>query len=475
MMRVAGLAAALACLALFVASLATHAATAGISYDEAWNASVAKNLADGRGFASTYHERVPFDPEVTTGPVVLLPLAGAIRLFGHGALVPPIAATVENLLLLALLAWAVWSAGGERRAARTAAMVAAWALFSTGPRHWLWYRPLGEVEGALLLVAGTLLLFSPGKRRAAAGALLLGLAPLAKAICLLGLLLPSLAWLRRRAAPDLPRWLVPALAAAPPLLWLAFAAASLGRALPAHVAAELSHLASIGAPRADLTRHLAALPRYLGGWLGGALLVALAIACLHARRTLAERLEPAAAALLGTGALFLAWWLALEPRADLRHLAVGFLCAVSGAALAIPALARSRLVLAAALALAAARAPLLVRSIPVEITPTRAQVAEVTSRLAAVERDPRALLVGWRWWAPRAFEYTLDGGLHFRDAARLTPADVAGRDLYLVRSVDFWNRERDPAADRWAAECERETLFAVGEFRVSRCPRLPDQ
>jgi hypothetical protein len=475
--RGAAAAAGLACVALFVASLATHCAKVGLSYDEGFNAAVAKNIATGFGWASSYHERIRFDPEVSSGPVVLLPLACAIRIFGHESAVPPWAATVENLAFLAALALVAFGARDERRTARVLSLLAAWALFSTGPRHWLWYRPLGEVPGALLLVAGTLLALDPRGRRRMAGALLLGLAPLAKAICILGLVFPSVAWLRARRAPEDPApWKLLAICAAPSLAWLAFVAASLGRAFPSHVAAELSWLSAQGASHSPLAAHFAALPRYLGGWIEMSLIAALAIAWLVARRTVGETSEPAARLLLGTGALVLAWWILFERRADLRHLAVGFFCAVSGVALALPAIAaRSRFVLVAAIALAAARVPRLATSLTVEETPTRADVEETTRALAGLERDPGTLLVGWRWWVGRAFEYTLDGSLHFRDASRLGAADLAGRTLYLVRSTDFWNREHDPAADRWAAECERNLIFSRGEFRVSRCERLPNQ
>ena len=65
--------------AFAVVSLAWHGMAAPLDYDEAYNLQVVDNLANGTGYASygALRDEGPwaFDPNITTGPVILLPLA----------------------------------------------------------------------------------------------------------------------------------------------------------------------------------------------------------------------------------------------------------------------------------------------------------------------------------------------------------------------------------------------------------------
>ena len=64
-----------------------QAFTMSIQYDDAHNANVAKNLAMGFGYSTSYHEIVPFNPEASTGPVVLI--ARTKRVLQLGAVTGP--------------------------------------------------------------------------------------------------------------------------------------------------------------------------------------------------------------------------------------------------------------------------------------------------------------------------------------------------------------------------------------------------
>src|SRR5260370_41367738 len=98
---------ALACLVALAQFHVRQIVTSSIKYDDAHNANVAKNLAFGSGYSTSYHEIVPFDPYASTGPVVLLPSAAFVRLFGYRYWVPTFSIVVciwvTQALVLCLL------------------------------------------------------------------------------------------------------------------------------------------------------------------------------------------------------------------------------------------------------------------------------------------------------------------------------------------------------------------------------------
>ena len=71
-----------------------------IDYDEAFNASVAKSLATGYGYSTPYPVRTVFDPYITTGPGLLLPIAVAVFLKPNTYYAPGLMAGIVNAGLL---------------------------------------------------------------------------------------------------------------------------------------------------------------------------------------------------------------------------------------------------------------------------------------------------------------------------------------------------------------------------------------
>ncbi len=190
-----------ACFALAAAALAFHillVASAAVVQgpccaDDAGFASVAKNLATGGGYATNiqvtaleYRAR-PFDPNITTGPTVILPAAGLIALFGNRPWVP--GATVILLWSMPLLACGYLA---RRRLATVPTTVAAAVciglVYATFSQHFeQWYALLGELPAAGLLVLA-IAIWATGRRStssAAAVGCLLGLACLAKLLAAL--------------------------------------------------------------------------------------------------------------------------------------------------------------------------------------------------------------------------------------------------------------------------------------------------
>ncbi|MDR2321954.1 MAG: hypothetical protein LBE60_09940 [Microbacterium sp.] len=205
--------------------------------DEAFNLTVPRNLVAGLGYASdgalSGSTLTPFDPRISTGPVVLLPVAGVLALGADpviGARLVPLAYWVLLLIGLGVL--------GRRLSGRYGALIAV-ALplaFNTADSVSPIQGPadlLGEIAAAALIVWALIVL----PRRAWLAGLLLGLAVQAKLIALLALpafavalfLLTPTAPFRRRFGATLRRAILPlVLVAAPTMLMELIALVSLG-------------------------------------------------------------------------------------------------------------------------------------------------------------------------------------------------------------------------------------------------------
>ncbi|BDZ39237.1 hypothetical protein [Microbacterium suwonense] len=215
-----------------------HSLGARLWEDEAFNLTVPRNLLAGLGYASdgalSGSTITLFDPRISTGPTVLLPVA-AVLAFGAdpviGARMVPLAFWVALIAGLAVL--------GRRTAGLWAALVAAAVplafngLGSVSPIQ----GPtdlLGEIPAAALLVWALVVL----PRRAWLAGLLVGLAVQAKLIALLALpgfavalwvLAPGRGW--QRIVQTLKRsWLPLVLVGTPTLLVEIAALVSMGPA-----------------------------------------------------------------------------------------------------------------------------------------------------------------------------------------------------------------------------------------------------
>lgn len=74
-----------------------------LKYDDSYNATVAKNIAFGYGYVSSYNGIVLFPPSVTVGVSLLLPVALAIKLFSNQYWVPSVTTSLVFLLLLLIV------------------------------------------------------------------------------------------------------------------------------------------------------------------------------------------------------------------------------------------------------------------------------------------------------------------------------------------------------------------------------------
>ena len=144
--------------------------------DDAFMAVAAKNLAAGHGYATSLPSPAGsglhlFDPALSTGPTLVLPATGIIKVFGVTPWAPGLATALVTTALLMLIAFVLGRWVGSIRALwYIAVMLTLMYTLTAGSRFANWYSLLGEVPAAMLTVLGVaLFVWRPGKRRAHGG------------------------------------------------------------------------------------------------------------------------------------------------------------------------------------------------------------------------------------------------------------------------------------------------------------------
>lgn len=173
--------------AWFFAAILMAAPQAELGFDPAYHASVAKSFALGQGWATHYEHTVPFNPDVTTGPTLLLPAALLIRVFGPALWVPAVSAALTHLTLFALILWRLRRFCPDRALALAATLCILFVLYA---QTW-WVSLTADFAVLLLLVLTSLLVVEapddpPSRTRPIAAGLSLGAALLAKSLAWFG-------------------------------------------------------------------------------------------------------------------------------------------------------------------------------------------------------------------------------------------------------------------------------------------------
>lgn len=127
--------------------------------DDAYFASIAKNFAKGMGYGTSFHSDgiKLFDPEIGTGPTVILPASLSIFLFGNNAAVPGLTSVVIwSILFIAIYRLLIRSFNPKRVNASAALfLLLVYLVFPFHYEHW--FTLLGEVPAALFLILGILI------------------------------------------------------------------------------------------------------------------------------------------------------------------------------------------------------------------------------------------------------------------------------------------------------------------------------
>jgi 4-amino-4-deoxy-L-arabinose transferase-like glycosyltransferase len=323
---------------------------APLGFDETYVAQAPWNLVQGNGYATfdccdTGGLR-PFDPLISTGPVVLLPIAASFLIFGIG-IVQLRWMMVPFYALLVIAAWAF----GFKIAGRWVGLLSAVAVLALNLRYdfpqtvvWGVTDGLGEIPAAAFLLLAVLLL---PRTRTGAG-IAVGLAALCKLVALIAVpafvvaivLLPALVGWRAKVRAVV---VFGALVALPSILWEVVKFISVG--WPAYIDVVKNYLFFVmgsgsgietrGDPSNIGSRAINMLEVWFVPWqLGMLVLLALgALGILGFRRRRALLANPdsrtelttMSIAALGTIVLFLIWWVAISSSFFTRHAFPGLL------------------------------------------------------------------------------------------------------------------------------------------------------
>lgn len=86
-------------------SIAYHRAP---QQDDAMFAAVVKNFLQGEGWTTNYGEKIPFNPDLTAGPALLLPAAPLMAMFGNQTWVPAMTGALVNIGLSLLILYQLY-------------------------------------------------------------------------------------------------------------------------------------------------------------------------------------------------------------------------------------------------------------------------------------------------------------------------------------------------------------------------------
>lgn len=509
----AGRLALVACAAVLLQFHARQIVTASVLYDDAFIASVAKNVALGLGYGTSYNGFDLFDPEISTGPVIVLPAALMMRALGNAYWVPNLAITLAIWLSLGLLLWRFRrDVPGLPRAVPGITVLVGIIFFATNE-----FGLLGDLPAALLVgVSFAMYAGAPpaGRARGVMAGAMFGAAIYAKLT--VALALPAIAAITLhdvlsshrvsagRAAPfKRTGWFLAGLLL-PACLWQVYQLSAVSWSASAWMAVKarevaflagsqslsgIGHLRGaaswLGQVSANVPGNLGALSSYFGSlWVLLPGLAGLAVAATaRGRSSSVNRM----ASLLGCAVVFhLAWWLVVSPTGWYRHLLPGIVYAIMLAAVLLGAAAAisPRRALAGAAGCLLSIALLLPAWYPqagdfarvftpdVSREPRLEALLKTRDTVDTLSRDPSVLLMGCGWWVARDLEYVLPASNNFRDCFRLTPADTSGKRLLLVRNEIFNRPVHEPLA-RYQRNCDRAVVYRREPFVISECSGLP--
>jgi len=458
----------LICFWFFAATLCAAFRTE-LGFDPAYHANVAKSFSLGQGWATHYERSFPFNPDVTTGPTLLLPAAAMIAVFGNALWVPAVTAACVHLAIFLLILLRLRRFGLNQTFG--AVLCVALTLYA----HTWWLSLTADFVVALLLILACVLLVEPDPnagsesrlRRCFAAGVCVGLALLAKALAwfgVIGLALYGLvAFVRgarsRREALGAAVVVLGLIAAVLP--WKLYEAASL-RTMPAEQRAERAEYASeflrtqgsgiaeweTASSRIDLLadnlkRNADVLARDfeqrygLPGWTGIVAMTGLLLFTFFLMRQPPDPLRRLLLMLGLIGSAQAAWFLLLSQSWSAKYALAPTLLAIVVLCLASARTGRLRYLIAPA-ALVLVLQPSNVARYQASLLRFDTQQSAYTRDLAStrdyLQRTPLNVpLAGCGWvFAPWETEYALPGVGHFRDCRRLIREALAFDDAYYL-------------------------------------------
>lgn len=471
--------------------------------DDGVNAAVAKNLANGIGYCTSFGEIICFDPRVTTGPTLVLPAALAIKIFGNLSWVPGSVTYLATILLLSLFLW-LFLGRSEGRLEESKvgryfqALCLGFAVLliflvigdeSSNSGEYVFARGftklVGEFPAILMFIIGSWVL-RRGKVSSSTelswGGLFLGLAVLTKFIMALPvavflfLTFPSVSDIRSAGFLK-----IATLAALPLLVFETYKITSLGIFNYFKLKLDEAHFTSQGASGVSGAGHISVIlsnlsnntvtfVKHFGGYSVVLLFVFLYFLTLG-RQFLRQKNGKYYFAASIAGFSIVCWWLALSPTGWVRHLFPGIVPIAILLAMMILEQWKSlsskvKVILVLFLAFYMFQSPPIVQKFKEAYHSPR--LAQYEATLDFLEKQPHAKFIGCGMWLSYDLEYGLSKANNFSNCLEKDQKSIDEKEIFLVRS-EYWNWEHNPRIDEITSRCEKDLLFENGPFRVSKC------
>ena len=464
--------------------------------DDALNATAAKNLAFGYGYSTSLDHNypygvtgiVPFSWAIQTGPVLILPAAVFIGIFGNEFWVPGLVTAVAAALFLIAIGLTQLQWAPPLAFAYMLLLVFLLYLV-TLPLFHQWYVLMGEIPAALLCILAASIFVGaskPGPSRVALASFLFGLAVMTKYLAVLGYF-PLLLWLfidvitgKSSIGKAAGLALISIVCLLIPFslfeLWSAIELGSVryverwATFFPTFVA--LSGAGSFGDEILyRVVSYSSLFQKVFGVPLWGIVASSSGVAIVM---VIVSRVRPAAslALFLYIGCMIhLTWWTFISQRNEPRYVLIGLILYCASAATV--AYARPN-------AVALGLSLLIISSQPIQSERIKESAKTLyygfqendrliyLRQLAAfleARTDERPFVASW-WPTVADIEYAMKTLVNFRAYSFIQPSD-AGRDWLLVRNRT-WALPL-PGFAKWEDNC-KEVLFEKGPYLVSRCP-----
>lgn len=494
--------------AIFVGFWLVQIRTAPLLYDDSVMASVAKNLAQGHGYSTSYVKFKPFDHIITTGPTLILPVSALVRIFGNQYWVPALGSSLVVLTLVFAFLLLM------RRMIRPLdhfwwfllcfSLLGFWIsdeVSHSGEYRYFkpWYSLVGETAGSFFFLLGFVCLIWDWQKPKQTGGrffgfgLLLGLGLLTKFIFLVplvtlvgGLFLWSL--IERRSPRSL---LLAAVVGIAGLLPIGIYAglktifrdpelASFGSFLRGNASGineMLAHPNKIAYAMDNFERGVHTIAGLCGGDLSIFIIVIIGLILIRNGLRTRRPIAVTGLAVLVAGFSILVWWLFFSPFAWVRHVIPALILIWIGSLLLqSEVLLRKQFILGGIVLLLVFGGR---RDLYGKLIAGLSVDERVTMSLEAkrqLERLPleQTQLLGCAWWANRDLEYLLDSSVNFQDCLTFLPNRDPHdqRQVVLVRNATFWNWENSAVQKRLQELCDQKLIWRGGEYTISKCENL---
>ena len=475
------------------ASLANWTATYSSWFDDALNSSVAKNLAFGHGYATSYLALKKFNFIITTGPVIILPAAAFIKILGNKYWVPHLAASLVNFSAFLFLLWVPSKLRIDslrRWLFRLILVLLLVSLTIKLPYSCQWFGLWGEVAAGFLGAASILLMFyaemKNNRRILFCSGILAGLAFLTKTLTLLNLsaLVVFVLWrymteadkkhFIKSATLSLCLFMVGFMSA--PASFEAYKMISMSRQEYSQLKIdEKRNFANTGsgfsqfkaAPSrlnylaSNLRSHIPVFDQYIGGPVPCAIFLLL-LAFILATSYGKTAVHMAGYALFLSGSVHLGWWLFLSSYNWVRHFIIGFFLLLIGLSLLSVFIKRKYALLAGCLyaGFIIPKATNFKNLLPTDWT-VSAKVQALLNTANFIEKNKDKYDFMQMDFLNDELEYILPGVCNFSNYMDKTNT---GKEKILVRDMMVWHEQQ---LDIWATQYDKNILFGDWPYCIS--------